>query len=43
MAGAVALSRAVSDREFSDALLQTANSGIKAQLGLTNSSKQKVQ
>jgi TetR/AcrR family transcriptional repressor of nem operon len=42
MAGAVALSRAVSDREFSDALLQTANSGIKAQLGLTNSPKQKV-
>jgi len=42
MAGAVALSRAVSDREFSDALLKTTNSGIKTQLGLTNSSKQKV-
>jgi len=34
MVGAVALSRTVSDRKFSDDLISTANIGIKAQLGL---------
>ena len=34
MAGAVALSRAVSDRRLSDDLLESARSGIKARLGL---------
>ena len=42
MVGAVALSRALSDRDLSDALLKTANSGIKTQLGLTSGSGQKV-
>jgi len=42
MAGAVALSRAVGDRDLSDALLKTANSGIKTQLGLISGSGQKV-
>jgi TetR/AcrR family transcriptional repressor of nem operon len=42
MVGAVALSRAVSDRDLSDALLKTANSGIKRQLGLITGSGQKV-
>ncbi len=37
MAGAVALSRAVSDRALSDDLLQSARSNIKARLGLTDS------
>jgi TetR/AcrR family transcriptional repressor of nem operon len=34
MVGAVALSRTVSDRKFSDDLISAANIGIKAQLGL---------
>ena len=42
LAGAVALSRAVSDRDLSDALLKTAKSGIKAQLGLTSISSETV-
>ncbi len=35
MVGAVALSRAVSDRTLSDELLNAARAGIKAKLGLT--------
>ena len=38
LAGAVALSRAVADSDLSDALLKTAKSGIKVQLGLTSAS-----
>lgn len=36
MVGAVALSRAVSDRELSDELLNAAREGIKARLGLSD-------
>ena len=39
MVGAVALSRAVSDRELSDAMLKSAKDGIKAQLGLASHAK----
>lgn len=42
MAGVVALARAVSDRNLSDTLLDTAKIGIKAQLGLTNASSPKA-
>ena len=34
MAGAIAVSRAVSDRKLSDELISSANAGIKARLGL---------
>jgi len=37
MLGAVALSRAVSDRQLSDELLKVARDGIKTRLGLTDS------
>jgi TetR/AcrR family transcriptional regulator, transcriptional repressor for nem operon len=36
MAGAVALSRTISDRDLSDELLASARAGIKARLGLTD-------
>ncbi|WP_304166607.1 TetR/AcrR family transcriptional regulator [Phenylobacterium aquaticum] len=36
MAGAVALARAVSDREFSDRLLSDARARVKARMGLTD-------
>jgi TetR/AcrR family transcriptional regulator, transcriptional repressor for nem operon len=36
MAGAVAVSRAVSDRRLSDEMLEAARAGIKARLGLTD-------
>jgi hypothetical protein len=35
MAGAVALSRTISDRSLSDELLASTRAGIKARLGLT--------
>jgi TetR/AcrR family transcriptional repressor of nem operon len=43
MVGAVALARAVTDKRLSDELLQTARSGIKAQLGLPAAANEKVQ
>jgi len=36
MAGAVAVSRAVSDKSLSDEMLETARTGIKARLGVTD-------
>ncbi len=36
MAGAVALSRAVSDPDLSDELLEAARAGVKARLGLSD-------
>lgn len=42
MMGAVALSRAVSDPEMSDAMLKSAKNGIKAQLGLAGDAGEKV-
>jgi TetR/AcrR family transcriptional repressor of nem operon len=42
MVGAVSLARAVTDKDLSDELLKTAKGGIKAQLGLTAASNEKV-
>jgi TetR/AcrR family transcriptional repressor of nem operon len=41
MVGAVALSRAVSDRDYSNELLMSAREGIKARLGVSNAAQER--